>query len=54
VRLQDATASGHPILVRLIGAFGHGMGTALTEKTAQQAGVFAFLDQAGMKPPPVR
>ena len=50
-RLQAATASGHPILVRLSGASGHGMGTALSEKIAQQADVFAFLfDQLGMKP----
>jgi prolyl oligopeptidase len=54
-RLQVATASGHPILVRLSGASGHGMGTALTEKIAQQADVFAFLfDQLGMKVAPAR
>ena len=54
-RLQAATASGHPILVRLSSASGHGMGTALTEKIAQQADVFAFLfDQLGMKPIPTR
>jgi prolyl oligopeptidase len=48
-RLQAASASGHPILVRLSSASGHGMGTALTEKIAQQADVFAFLfDQLGM------
>ena len=48
-RLQAATASAHPILVRLSAASGHGMGTALTEKIAQQADVFAFLfDQLGM------
>ncbi len=51
-RLQAATASAHPILVRLSDASGHGMGTALTERIAQQADVFAFLfDQLGMKPP---
>jgi len=54
-RLQAATASGHPILVRLSSASGHGMGTALTEQIAQQADVFAFLfDQLGMQPAPVR
>jgi len=48
-RLQAATASGHPILVRLSSASGHGMGTALTERIAQKADVFAFLfDQLGM------
>ncbi len=50
-RLQAATASANPILVRLSSASGHGMGTALTERIAQQADVFAFLfDQLGMKP----
>jgi prolyl oligopeptidase len=48
-RLQAATASENPILVRLSSSSGHGMGTALTEKIAQQADVFAFLfDQLGM------
>ena len=48
-RLQAATASDNPILVRLSSASGHGMGTALSEKIAQQADVFAFLfDQLGM------
>jgi prolyl oligopeptidase len=42
-RLQAATASANPILVRLSGASGHGMGTALSERIAQQADVFAFL-----------
>jgi prolyl oligopeptidase len=49
-RLQAASASANPILVRLSGASGHGMGTALSEKIAQQADVFAFLfEQLGMK-----
>ncbi len=49
-RLQAATASGHPILVRLKSDSGHGMGTALTEKIAQQSDVFAFLfDQLEMQ-----
>jgi len=52
-RLQAATASGHPILVRLSSASGHGMGTALTERIAQKADVFAFLfDQLGMASSP--
>ena len=34
-RLQAASASANPILVRLSGASGHGMGTALSEKIAQ-------------------
>jgi prolyl oligopeptidase len=54
-RLQAATASGNPILVRLHSASGHGMGTALTERIAQQADVFAFLfDQLEMKPTPTQ
>ncbi len=54
-RLQAATASENPILVRLSGASGHGMGTALSEKIAQQADVFAFLfDQLGMKAAPAK
>ncbi len=48
-RLQAATASDQPILIRLSAASGHGMGTALTERISQQADVFAFLfDQLGM------
>jgi prolyl oligopeptidase len=48
-RLQAATASTNPILIRLSADSGHGMGTGLAEKIAQQADVFAFLfDQLGM------
>jgi prolyl oligopeptidase len=51
-RLQAATASKNPVLVRLSSASGHGLGTALTERIAQEADVFAFLfDQLGMNPP---
>ena len=50
-RLQAATNSGHPVLARFSAASGHGMGTALTEKIAQQADVFAYLfNQLAMKP----
>jgi prolyl oligopeptidase len=50
-RLQAATSSGHPILLRLSSGSGHGIGTALTERIAQKADVFSFLfDQLGMKP----
>jgi prolyl oligopeptidase len=49
-RLQAATSSGLPILLRLSSGSGHGMGTALSERIAQRADVFAFLfDQLGMK-----
>jgi len=48
-RLQASTSSGNPVLVRLSASSGHGMGTGLTERIAQQADVFAFLfDQLGM------
>jgi prolyl oligopeptidase len=42
-RLQEATRSGRPVLLRT-GQAGHGMGTALDERIAQDADVFAFLD----------
>jgi len=49
-RLQAATGSGQPILLRLSSDSGHGMGTALNERIAQEADVFAFLfDQLGVK-----
>jgi prolyl oligopeptidase len=51
-RLQAATTSPHPILARFSSASGHGMGTALSEKIAQEADVLAFLfDQLGMAKP---
>jgi prolyl oligopeptidase len=49
-RLQAATHSGLPILLRTSSGSGHGFGTALGEYIEQQADVFAFLfDQLGMK-----
>jgi prolyl oligopeptidase len=54
-RLQAATTSGLPILLRMSSDSGHGMGTALAERIAQDADVFAFLfDQLGMKAEPGR
>ena len=54
-RLQAASGSGWPVLVRLSAASGHGMGTALTERIAEKADVFAFLfDQLGMQALPPR
>jgi len=51
-RLQQANASNHPILVRLSSATGHGMGSAHSERLAEQADVLAFLfTQLGMPPP---
>lgn len=42
-RLQAATTSGHPILLRTSAASGHGMGSALSERIAEKADVFTFL-----------
>lgn len=49
-RLQAATHSGHPILLRTSASTGHGIGTALDERLAQEVDVFSFLfDQLGIK-----
>jgi prolyl oligopeptidase len=54
-RLQAATTSGWPVLLRTSASAGHGMGTALTERIAQDADVFAFvMDQLGMTREDVR
>ena len=42
-RLQAATRSGRPILLRTSSGSGHGIGTALNERIEQDADVFAFL-----------
>ncbi len=48
-RLQAATNSGRPVLLRTSVSAGHGMGTALNERIAEDADVFAFLiDQLGI------
>jgi prolyl oligopeptidase len=48
-RLQAATASDLPILFRSTASAGHGIGTALKERIAEQADVLAFLfDQLGV------
>jgi len=50
-RLQAATGSDRPVILRLSAASGHGMGTSLTERIAQKADTLAFLfDQLGMTP----
>ncbi len=41
-RLQAASSSTHPILLRISGS-GHGFGTSLTDSLAQQADRLAFL-----------
>jgi prolyl oligopeptidase len=49
-RLQAATASDYPVLFRSTASAGHGIGTALKVRIAEQADVLAFLfDQLGMK-----
>ncbi len=56
-RLQAATGSAHPILLRTSSNAGHGIGTALDEEIEESAGVFCFLfDQLGIKyvPPPAK
>jgi prolyl oligopeptidase len=48
-RLQAATASDHPILFRSTAAAGHGIGSSLKERIAEQADILAFLfDQLGI------
>jgi prolyl oligopeptidase len=48
-RLQAATNSGWPVLLRTSVSAGHGMGTALNERIAEDADVFAILiDQLGI------
>jgi prolyl oligopeptidase len=48
-RLQAATASDRPILFRSNASAGHGIGTALKVRIAEQANVYAFLfDQIGI------
>jgi prolyl oligopeptidase len=49
-RLQAATSSDRPILLRTTSSAGHGIGTALDERIEQQADVFSFLfDQLGVR-----
>lgn len=48
--LQAATGSKRPILLRTTAGAGHGLDSALSERIAQEADVFAFLfDQLGVK-----
>ena len=49
-RLQVATHSGWPILLRTSSNSGHGIGAALNQRIDQDADVFSFLfDQMEMK-----
>ena len=53
-RLQAASSSPNPILLRTEAAAGHGIGTALSIRIEEQADVYAFLvDQLGMAALPV-
>ncbi len=54
-RLQAATSSGRPILLRSTAGVGHGIGSPLKERIALQADVYAFLfDQLGVDTAPWR
>jgi prolyl oligopeptidase len=44
-RLQAATSSGRPILLRVTATAGHGMGSSLKDRVAEQADIYAFLFQ---------
>jgi prolyl oligopeptidase len=47
--LQAASTSGHPILLRTSMKSGHGIGSSLSERIAEQADELSFLfDQLGM------
>ena len=49
-RLQAATSSGYPILLRTSSNAGHGIGTAVDEQIEKDADVLSFLfDQLGIK-----
>ena len=49
-RLQAATHSNLPVLLRTSSGSGHGIGTALNERIAQDVDVFSFLfEELGMK-----
>jgi len=53
-RLQGASSSGHPILLRTSSKAGHGFGTALDERIEANADVFSFLfDQMAVRYTPV-
>ncbi|WP_437725573.1 prolyl oligopeptidase family serine peptidase [Sorangium sp. So ce861] len=54
-RLQAATSSPAPILLRASGSTGHGIGTPLGEKIEEQTDVFAFLfKHLGLEAPPAK
>ena len=44
-RLQATTSSGRPVLLRVTATAGHGMGSSLKDRVAEQADIYAFLFQ---------
>ncbi|HET7626509.1 MAG TPA: prolyl oligopeptidase family serine peptidase, partial [Verrucomicrobiae bacterium] len=42
-RLQAATSSGHPILLRVSASAGHGMGSSLSVRVAELADIYTFM-----------
>ena len=44
-RLQAATGSDRPILLRTTATAGHGMGSSLKDRVAEQADIYAFILQ---------
>jgi len=51
-RLQAATTSGHPVLLRTEAGAGHGIGTALSAEIELEVDTYSFLvDQLGMEIP---
>ena len=51
-RLQAATSSKNPVLLRTEVSAGHGIGTALATRIDEQADIYAFLiDQLGISGP---
>jgi prolyl oligopeptidase len=54
-RLQAATSSKYPILLRTEAEAGHGIGTALSTRIQEETDVYTFLvDQLGIKGPSMR
>ena len=50
-RLQAATSSGRPVLLRIAGGTGHGQGMSMSMRVEQDADAYAFLmHELGMKP----
>lgn len=48
-RLQAASSSGHPILLRTNSSAGHGIGTAVDDQIEEESDVLSFLfDQLGI------